>query len=149
MAFTIYPYNHLLSEAWAGSWRASATPDFRVNLYTAFTFNATHTTKAAAETGATQVATGSGYTQDAKTLANVTVLAYQTTGIVFNTDPIIWYPPSSTTLTARHALVYANGTTGNKPFMYIDFGESKSAASPLPFIIAPAPGGWFTLNWAS
>ena len=149
MADTLFPYNHLISEAWQGTWRASATPDFRINLYTSFTFNGTHTTKSAAETGATQVATGAGYTQNAKTISNAVLSTYSTTGIVFSSDPIIWYPPTSTTLTARYALIYANGTTGQKPFLFIDFGESKSAVSPLPFVITPAPGGWFTHNWAS
>jgi hypothetical protein len=147
--FTAYRYDHVIAEAWAGTWRLSATPDFRVNLYTSFTFNGTHTTKSAAETGATQVATGAGYTQNAKTLDAVTFAPYNTTGIAFKSNPVLWYPPSGTTLTARHALIYANGTTGAKPFLYIDFGQSISALSPQPLIIASPDSGWFRQAWST
>ena len=147
MASTLSPYNHLLREAWLGTWRPDANPDFRVNLYTSFTFNPAHTTKSAAETGATQVATGAGYTQNAKTLSNVTATIYLTTGFIVTFDPIIWYPPSSTTLTARYALFYANGTTGQKPFMFLDFGQSESAVSPQPLIISTAANGCLSANW--
>ena len=147
MATTFNPYNSVLLSAASGLYVPFNTSDLRINLYTAFTFNPAHTTKTQAETGATQVATGNGYTQNSKVVANPAFISYATSGLAFKSDAIIWYPGTGETLTARYGLLYFNGLQDKPPLALIDFGQSTSVQAPQPFIIAPPADGWATANW--
>lgn len=143
----IYFYNHFNSELTKATWHPSTSPDIRVNLYSAFTFTASHTTKTQAETGATQLPTANGYTQNAKVVSGWAMNVLATTGLTITSDAVIWYPTSGQSIEARYALFYANAVTGQKPLFVLDNGSPVSISAPLPFVVAPPESGWATLNF--
>lgn len=131
MAVTVSLFNHSAKRFADGS--NLAADQYKVNLYTAFTFDATATTKAAAETGATQVATNFGYTQDAKLLTSVAVTQ---TGndAAFDAADVTWTATGGQ-IAAAHALVYNDTDTDDPPLLYINFGETKTADDGTDFKI--------------
>ena len=81
--------------------------------------------------------TGTGYTQGGNTLANKTNNYNSATNvIVLDADDTTW---SSSTITARYAVVYDSSPTLNadKPLIgYVDFGSDQSSSN-----------GNFTITW--
>jgi hypothetical protein len=81
---------------------------------------------------------GTGYSAGGKSLANKTVTKDVTDNEgVFDADDITW---SSSTITARGAVVYKDSGTDTSSWLiaYFDFGSSKSSSS-----------GDFTVQWGS
>lgn len=140
MPVTVTLYNHTPRKMQAGEFPASDS--YVVNLYTVLPANATATTKAQAESGATQVATGNGYTQNAKTLTNVAISTITTNDSTFTFDPVVW-DASGGSIAADGALVYSDTQTNDPPLARIDFGGTVTAASGTQFRITPDPSGGF------
>lgn len=82
--------------------------------------------------------TGTGYTTGGATLATKTVGYTGGTNVTkFDADDVSW---TSSTLTARYAVVYlATGTGSTSPLIaYVDFATDQSSSS-----------GTFTVTWSS
>lgn len=134
MPVTITPYNHTAARNRSG---ANAVGDsYKINLYTVLPANATATTKAAAETGATQLGTANGYTQNAKALTGVAVATVTTNDANFDADDVSW-TPSGGNISAAFAMVYNDTDTNDPPLYRIDFGGTVTAI----------PGDTFQINW--
>lgn len=131
MAVTITLFDHTAQRFADGSNAVGDT--YKVNLYSAFTLDTTATTKAAAETGGTQLSTANGYTQNSKTLTGVTVTK---TGndAAFDADDVSW-TASGAAIEAIGALVYNDTDTNDPPLAYIDFGGTQSAGDSTDFKI--------------
>lgn len=132
MAVTISLYNHTAAKFADGSFAVGDT--YKVNLYTTLTFDATATTKTAAETGATQVATANGYTQNDKALTGLAVTTVTTNDAKLDADDVTW-TASGGSITASKALIYNDTDTNDPPVAYIDFDGSQSAGSGTDFKI--------------
>lgn len=124
-------YNHTVNRFVNGL--NASTDTYIINLYSAFTFNATHTTKAAAESGATQLSTANGYTQNNKALTSVTLNLVTTNDAAFDADDVSWTASGGAIGPARYALIY--NATDDAPVLYIDFEENKTADAGTPFNI--------------
>ena len=143
MAVTITVYNHTKARFLSG---ANAVGDeYIVNLYTVLPANLTATTKAAAESGATQLSTANGYTQNAKVLAGVAVTTVTTDDAKFDADNVEW-TASGGSLVANFALVYNNTDTDDPPLFRVDFGETITATSTTVLTIDWNPDGIFGLT---
>jgi hypothetical protein len=143
MTVTVNLYNHTRLRFANGA--NSAADTYRINLYTAFTFDATATTLAAAETGATQVSTANGYTQYGKTLASVVISVANTSGAMFDFADVQWDATGSG-ISASHALIYNDTDANDPPVAHIAFGSTITAASGTPFIVRPAAAGFITFS---
>lgn len=132
MAVTISLYNHTAAKFADGSFAVGDT--YKVNLYTTLTFDATATTKTAAESGATQVATANGYTQNDKALTGLAVTTVTTNDAKLDADDVTW-TASGGSITASKALIYNDTDTNDPPVAYIDFDGSQSAGSGTDFKI--------------
>ena len=141
MAVTVNVYNHTRQLFASGANVAGDT--YKINLYSAFTFSAAATTKAAAESGATQLSSANGYTQDAKTLASVTINVASTNGAAFDFADVQW-DATGGDLAATDALIYNDTDTDDPPLFHIDFGETITAVSGTPLIIRPNAAGLMT-----
>lgn len=134
MAVTISAYNHTAARNRSGA--NAPGDDYLITLYTVLPFIPAATTKAAAEVGATQLATANGYTQNAKLLTGVGVGTVTTNDANFDADNVSW-TPSGGNIAAAFALI-SNGTDTDDPPMYhIDFGGTVTAI----------PGDNFEINW--
>jgi hypothetical protein len=134
MTVTITPYNHTAARIRSGA--NAAGDDYLITLYSVLPFIPGATTKAAAEVGATQIATANGYTQNAKLLTGVTVSTVTTDNAKFDADNVSW-TPSGGNISANFALV-CNGTdTDDPPLYHIDFGGTITAI----------PGDTLDINW--
>jgi hypothetical protein len=139
MAVTAVLYDHAVKKIIDGEFPDSDT--FRVNLYSAFTPNVTHTTLAAVEGAATQLSTANGYTQNTKALASP---AYSITGTndgKFDAEDITWTATTGAIGAATHALIYDDTQANDPPLMYIAFGTGKTADPGTDFKITWATGG--------
>jgi len=137
-------YNHTLNKIQAGDFVAA--DDYVITLYSALPFTATATTKTGAESGATQIATANGYTQDAKLLDNVVISQVTTNDSKFSFDPVEW-TASGGSIAATHALI-CNGTdTNDPPFAHIDFEGTITAPAGQPFRISPNADGFVLLQY--
>ena len=137
MAVTISLYNHtakLLLER-------SSSDTYKVRLVSAGTFDATHTTLSG--TGATEVANGNGYTTGGATLANVAVTTVTTNDAKWDADDVTWNA-SGGAIEATGAQIYNDTVANDPPLAWIDFGETKTAASGRPFQIAWDAAGIFS-----
>lgn len=143
MAVTISLYNHTRLRFADGSNAAGDT--YKVNLYSTLTFDATATTKALAESGATQIATANGYTQDTKALANVAFSIHNTNGAKFDADNVQW-AASGGAITASKALIYNDTDVNKPPVAYIDFGGSESAGDGTNFLVNFGANGIVTFT---
>lgn len=132
MAVTISLYNHTAAKFADGSFAVGDT--YKINLYTTLTFDATATTKTAAESGATQVATANGYTQNDKALTGLAVTTVTTNDAKLDADDVTW-TASGGSITASKALIYNDTDTDDPPVAYIDFDGSQSAGSGTDFKI--------------
>jgi hypothetical protein len=139
MAVSIDVYDHTLKLFAAGDLLSDT---FKINLYSAFTFTASATTKAGAEAGATQLTTANGYTQDDKLLGNPAVTTVTTDDAKFDADDVSWSANGGDIGPAQYAMVYS--VTGTEPLFYIDFGEAKTANTGTPFNITWDSAGILT-----
>lgn len=146
MAVTITLYNHTAAKFADGSFAVGDT--YKVTLYSAFSFDATDTTKTAAESGGTQLATQYGYTQDSKTLANVTVTTVTTNDAKFDADDVTWTASGGSIGGAVGALVYNDTDTNDPPVAYIDFGSTQTATDGSDFKIIWNASGIVTFTVA-
>ena len=143
MAVTISLYNHTAQRFASG---ANAVGDtYKVKLFTAATFDATHTTEAAA--GGTEVANGNGYTTGGATLANVAVTTVTTTDAKFDADDVTW-TASGGAITASFARIYNDTDTDDPPLAFINFDGSESAGDGTDFKIVWNANGIFTFTVA-
>jgi hypothetical protein len=143
MAVTISLYNHTASKFADGSFAVGDT--YTINLYTVLSFDATATTKAAAESGATQVSTAFGYTQDAKNLASVAVSVVTTNDAKFDAADVQW-TASGGAIAASKALIYNNTDANDPPVAYIDLDGSQSAGDGTTFNIVWSASGIVTFT---
>lgn len=144
MAATVSLYNHTAKRFGDGSNAVGDT--YTINLYSAFTHDATATTKTAAESGATQLTTANGYTQDAKNLASVAVNTVTTNDAAFDAEDVTWTASGGDIGPARYALIYNNTDTNDPPVASIDFGENKTANAGTDYKIVWNAGGIFTFT---
>jgi hypothetical protein len=145
MAVTISLYNHTAAKFADGSFAVGDS--YVINLYTAFTFDATATTKAGAESGATQVSTAFGYTQNAKALTTVAVTTVTTNDAKFDADDVTW-TASGGSITASHALIYNDTDANDPPVAYINLDGSQSAGDTTEFKIIWNASGIVTFTVA-
>jgi len=143
MPVSVNLYNHTRLRFANGANAASDT--YKINLYSAFTFSATATTKAGAESGATQLSTANGYTQNDKTLASVTIAVANTNGAAFDFADVEW-TASGAGISASHALIYNDTDTDDPPVAHINFDGTITAAAGVPFIIRPNAAGLITFS---
>jgi len=143
MPVSVNLYNHTRLRFADGSNAQGDT--YRINLYSAFTFDATATTKAAAETGATQLSTANGYTQNTKALTGVVIAIANTNGARFDFDDVQW-DASGGSIAASHALIYNDTDTNDPPVAHINFDGTITAASGVPFIVRPNAAGLITFS---
>lgn len=92
-----------------------------------------------------ELSTGSGYTAGGATLANCTATYTGASNVAkFDADDVSW---SSSTLTARYAIIYlSTGTGSTSPLIaYVDFGADVSSTSST-FTITWDAAGIFTIT---
>ena len=142
MPVSVQLYDHTARKVQAGEFPASNT--YIINLYSALPFNATATTKTAAESGATQIATANGYTQNSKTLSNVAILQATTNDSSFNFDPVVW-SASGGSIAASFGLIYSDTQTDKPPLARINFDGTITAVAGTLFRIAPDANGFIRL----
>lgn len=143
MPVTVSLYNHTAQRFADGSNAVGDT--YKVKLFTAATFNATHATEAAA--GGTEVANGNGYTTGGATLANVTVATVTTNDARFDADDVIW-SASGGSITASFARIYNDTDNDDPPLAFIDFGGAETAGNGTDFRIVWNAAGIFTFTVA-
>ena len=135
------PYNHTSARTQSG---ANAVGDeYRINLYTVLPFVAAATTKAAAEAGATQVATANGYTQDAKIVASLAVAIITTNDSNLDAPDVIWTAAGGS-IVADFAMMW--NQTDDAPYLHFDFDGTITALDTDPFSIIWNAGGISTLT---
>lgn len=140
MPVTVTLYNHTTRKIQAGEFPASDS--YVANLYTVLPANATATTKTAAESGATQLSTANGYTQNAKTLTNVAISTITTNDSTFTFDPVVW-DASGGSIAAAFAMIYSDTQTNDPPLARIDFGGTVTAIAGTQFRLTPDASGGF------
>lgn len=124
-------YDHTRARFLSG---ANAVGDeYIINLYSALPENATATTKSAAESGATQIATAFGYTQNAKIVSGLAVTSSGSAGVLDAPD-IIW-TASGGNIAAGFAMIYNNTDTNDPPVFRYDFEGTVTALDGDPFQI--------------
>ena len=143
MAVTISLYNHTAKLFADGSNAVGDT--YKVQLYSAATFDATNTTLAGI-TG-TEATTGTGYTAGGATLANVAVTTVTTNDAKFDADDVTW-TASGGSITASYAVIYNDTDANDPPLAFIDFDGSQSAGDGTDFKIVWNANGIFTFTVA-
>lgn len=138
MAVTITLYNHTRQRYHAGL--NAIDDEYRINLYSALPVNATATTKAAAESGATQIPTANGYTQNAKIITGLAATIIGTNHSMIDAPDTEWTATGGN-IEAAFAMMYNNTDTDAPPVLRIDFDGIITALDGDPFrIIWPAGG---------
>jgi hypothetical protein len=133
---TISLYNHTRARFFSG---ANDVGDaYKVKLFTAATFDPTHTTESAA--GGTEVV-NDGYTAGGATLANVTVTTVSTNHAKWDADNPTW-TAAGTPLAASYARIYH--VDDSAPLAFIDFGREESAGVGTEFRAIWDEDGIFT-----
>ena len=84
---------------------------------------------------------GTGYSADGKSLTSVTLTQSGGT-ITFDAADVTW---TSSTITARAAVVYDDSITNDPLIAYIDFGSDKSSSAG-DFVLSFNASGIFTLD---
>jgi hypothetical protein len=143
MAVTISLYNHTAKLFAEGSNAAADT--YKVKLYTAATFNATHTTLAGV--GGTEATTGTGYTAGGPSLANVAVTTVTTNDARFDADDVT-LTASGGSITASYGVIYNDTDANDPPLAFIDFDGSQSAGAGTDFKIIWDANGIFSFTVA-
>jgi hypothetical protein len=126
MPVTVSLYNHTVKRFASGENSVSDT--YKLKLFTAATFDATHTTETAA--GGTEVANANGYTTGGATLANVAVTTVTTNDAMFDADDVTWNA-SGGAITASFGRLY--NSTDSAPVAFINFDGSQTAPDGTPF----------------
>lgn len=139
MPVTVSFYNHTALRERNGGF--PITDSFIVNLYTVLPFNATATTKTAAESGATQLSTANGYTQNAKALAGVALATVNTKDCTLTFSAVNW-DATGAGITASFGMIYDDTQTNDPPHSHIDFGGSVTAVAGSQFRINPNAAGY-------
>jgi hypothetical protein len=138
MPVSVNVYDHTRLRCFNGA--NAATDVYRCNLYSAFTFSASATTKSGAESGATQLSTANGYTQNTQQLTGVAINILSTNGATFTCSNIIWIATGGS-IAASHAMIYNDTDANDPPLIHINFDGTITAASGQPFAITiPANG---------
>jgi len=145
MAVTVSLYNHTTARFADGSNAVGDT--YTINLYSAFTFDATATTKTAAESGATQLTTANGYTQNAKNLASVAVTTVTTNDAKFSAADVTWTASGGDIGPARYAMIFNDTDANDPPVLYIDFGANSTANTGTDFKITWNASGIITFTY--
>lgn len=140
MAVTISLYNHTAKLFADGSNAVGDT--YKVKLFSAATFNATHTTETAA--GGTEIS-GNGYTTGGATLAGVAVTTVTTNDAMFDANDVTW-SASGGSIAAAYGRVY--NSTDSTPLAFIDFGGTETAGDGTDFKIVWNASGIFTFTVA-
>jgi hypothetical protein len=143
MAVTISLYNHTAKLFAEGSNAAADT--YKVKLFTAATFNATHTTLAGV--GGTEATTGTGYTAGGPSLANVAVTTVTTNDARFDADDVT-LTASGGSITASYGVIYNDTDANDPPLAFIDFDGSQSAGAGTDFKIIWDANGIFSFTVA-
>jgi hypothetical protein len=143
MPVSVTVYNHTKARFLSGA--NLAGDEYIINLYTVLPANLTATTKAGAESGATQLSTANGYTQNAKVLAGVAVTTVTTDDGRFDANDVQW-DATGAGLTANFAMVYNNTDTDDPPVFHVDFDGAVTAAAGIPLVIAWNASGIFELT---
>lgn len=141
MAVTISLYNHTAAKFGSGAFAAGDT--YKVKLFTAATFNATHATETAA--GGTEVANANGYTTGGATLANVAVTTVTTNDAKFDADDVVWSATGGSIAASYARIVHSADSI---PVAFIDFGEVKTAGDTTDFKVIWNASGIFTFTVA-
>jgi len=128
----VTPYNHSTLLIRSGQVTTSST--LKINLYTVLPANATATTKAGAESGATQLSTANGYTQNDKALANLAVATVTTNDARFTCNAVQW-TASGGSIAADFAMIYVDSLTDDPPLYRYDFEGTITATDGIPFVI--------------
>ena len=105
---------------------SSYTPDFGTHDFTA---------------DVTNEVVGTGYSAGGESLSSVTLTQLGGT-ITFDADDVTW---TSSTITARGAVVYDSSLPSEPLICYIDFGADKSSSSG-DFVLSFNASGIFTLD---
>jgi hypothetical protein len=143
MAVTISLYNHTAKLFAEGSNVPGDT--YKVKLYTAATFNATHTTLAGV--GGTEATTGTGYNAGGPSLANVAVTTVTTNDASFDADDVT-LTASGGSITASFGVLYNDTDANDPPLAFIDFDGSQSAGAGTDFKIIWDASGIFSFTVA-
>jgi hypothetical protein len=143
MAVTISLYNHTAKLFAEGSNAPGDT--YKVKLFTAATFNATHTTLAGV--GGTEATTGTGYNAGGPSLANVAVTTVTTNDARFDADDVT-LTASGGSITASYGVVYNDTDANDPPLAFIDFDGSQSAGAGTDFKIIWDANGIFSFTVA-
>ena len=143
MAVTISLYNHTAKLFTEGSNVPGDT--YKVKLYTAATFTATHTTLAGV--GGTEATTGTGYTAGGPSLANVAVTTVTTNDARFDADDVT-LTASGGSITASFGVIYNDTDANDPPLAFIDFDGSQSAGAGTDFKIIWDANGIFSFTVA-
>jgi hypothetical protein len=143
MAVTVSLYNH--TAALFASGANPTTDTYKVQLLTAATFNATHTTLAAV--GGTEVAAGNGYSTGGATLTGVTVTTVTTNDAMFDANDVVWSATGGS-LAASYAVLYNATDSGSPPLVFIDFGGTESAGAGTDFKMVWNTAGIFSFTVA-
>jgi hypothetical protein len=144
MPVSVTVYDHTTARFLSG---ANAVGDsYKINLYSTLPANATATTKAGAESGATQISTANGYTQNTKTLTGVAVTSVTTNDAKFDADDVSW-TASGGSIAAAFAMVYNDTDTDDPPVFRIDFDGTITATTGVPFVIEWNASGIFTVTY--
>jgi hypothetical protein len=143
MAPSITIYNHTKARFLSGA--NLAGDEYIINLYTVLPANLTAATKTAAESGATQLTTANGYTQNAKVLAGVAVTTVATDDAKFDADSVSW-TASGGSIVANFAMVYNNTDTDDPPVFRVDFDGTITAVAGTPLVIDWNASGIFGLT---
>ncbi len=143
MAPSITVYNHTKSRFLSGANSSSDT--YRVNLYTVLPANLTATTKTAAESGATQLSTANGYTQNTMALTGVSVTITTTDDATFAASNVSWTATGGS-IAAAFAMVYNDTDTDDPPVFRVDFDGTVTATVGIPLVIGWNASGIFTLT---
>jgi hypothetical protein len=125
-------YNHTSRLIRSGLVTPSST--LIVNLYSVLPTNATATTKAGAESGATQLSTANGYTRDTKALTGLAVATVTTNDGRMTCDQILW-TASGGSIAADFAMIYVDSLTDDPPLYRYDFEGTITAPNGIPFVI--------------
>lgn len=138
MAVTITLYNHTRQRYYAGL--NAISDEYRVNLYTVLPAIPAANTKAAAEAGATQVATAFGYTQNAKIITGLAATIISVEHAMIDAPDTVWSAVGGN-IVANFAMMWNNTDTDGPPVLRMDFGGPVTALDTNPFtIVWPADG---------